>query len=47
MCSGASYTTAPADPHELAAAQPGDTIRLVPGSSAEPAIAVLPVAGPE
>jgi hypothetical protein len=31
----------PADPHELASAQPGDSIRLVPGSSAEATIAVV------
>ncbi|WP_336209584.1 replication initiator [Nonomuraea sp. LPB2021202275-12-8] len=33
----------PADPHALASAQPGDSIRLVPGSSAEATIAVAPV----
>ncbi|MEV3986732.1 hypothetical protein [Nonomuraea sp. NPDC049758] len=32
-----------ADPHELASAQPGDTVFLVPGSSAEATIAVVPV----
>jgi hypothetical protein len=33
-----------ADPGELASAQPGDTVRLVPGSSAEVTIAVVPTA---
>lgn len=36
----------PADPHALASAQPGDSIRLVPGTSAEATIAVAPVSGP-
>ncbi|MDX3102742.1 hypothetical protein [Nonomuraea angiospora] len=33
----------PADPHELASAEPGDSIRLVPGFSAEATIAVVPI----
>ncbi|MGA4992036.1 hypothetical protein [Nonomuraea bangladeshensis] len=33
----------PADPHEPASAQPGDTVGPVPGSSAETTIAVMPV----
>ncbi|MEV0169108.1 hypothetical protein [Nonomuraea fuscirosea] len=33
----------PADPRALASAQPGDSIHLVPGSSAEATIAVVPV----
>ncbi|MEV1170955.1 hypothetical protein [Nonomuraea sp. NPDC049784] len=33
----------PADPNELASARPGDSIRLVPGSSAEATIAVVPI----
>lgn len=33
------HSARPADPHELASAQPGDTVRLVPGSSAEATIA--------
>ncbi|MEU1734202.1 hypothetical protein [Streptosporangium sp. NPDC020145] len=33
----------PDDPDELASARPGDSIRLVPGSSAEATIAVVPV----
>ncbi|MFI7707472.1 hypothetical protein [Nonomuraea sp. NPDC049480] len=33
----------PADPHALASAQPGDSIHLVPGSSAEATIAVVPI----
>ncbi|MEV5893711.1 hypothetical protein [Nonomuraea fuscirosea] len=37
------HSTRPADPHELASAQPGDMVRLVPGSSAEATIAVVPV----
>ncbi|MGI5292805.1 hypothetical protein ACQEVF_57170 [Nonomuraea polychroma] len=34
-------------PQQLASAQPGDTIRLVPGSSAEATIAVVPPADPD
>ncbi|MFC3985199.1 hypothetical protein [Streptosporangium jomthongense] len=37
------HSARPADPHELALAQPGDTVHLVPGSSAEATIAVVPV----
>jgi hypothetical protein len=33
----------PADPHAFASAQPGDSIHLVPGSSAEATIAVVPI----
>ncbi|WP_030453280.1 hypothetical protein [Herbidospora cretacea] len=33
----------PADPHEFASAQPGDSIHLVPGSSAEATIAVVSI----
>ncbi|MEV6863343.1 hypothetical protein AB0M44_20355 [Streptosporangium subroseum] len=36
------HSARPANPHELALAQPGDTIRLVPASSAEATIAVVP-----
>ncbi|MDR8413534.1 hypothetical protein MTP10_32955 [Nonomuraea sp. 3-1Str] len=36
------HSARPADPHQLASAQPGDTVHLVPGSSAEATIAVVP-----
>ncbi|MEU8363833.1 hypothetical protein AB0C27_48225 [Nonomuraea sp. NPDC048882] len=37
------HSARPADPHELASAQPGDTIHLVPGSSAEATMPVVPI----
>jgi hypothetical protein len=36
------HSARPADPHELTSARSGDTIRLVPGSTAKATIAVVP-----
>jgi hypothetical protein len=37
------HSARPADPHKLAAARSGDTIRLVPGSTDQATIAVVPI----
>lgn len=39
------HSARPADSHEFNSAQPGDTVRLVPGSSAEATITAVPMAG--